>query len=95
LIERVTFFNDDTSFGVLQVKANGHRDLISVVGSLPSANPGEWVTAEGQWYAREPVWRRGGRCAAITGADPSLRFVNLVWTAAQFCADSTTCGGRA
>lgn len=49
LIERVTFFNDDTGFGVLKVKTKGHRDLVTVVGSLPSANPGEWVTAEGRW----------------------------------------------
>jgi exodeoxyribonuclease V alpha subunit len=49
LIERVTYFNEENGFGVLKVKAKGHRDLVTVVGSLPSANPGEWVTAEGQW----------------------------------------------
>jgi exodeoxyribonuclease V alpha subunit len=49
LIERVTFFNEDTGFGVIKVKAKGHRDLVTVVGSLPSANAGEWVTAEGRW----------------------------------------------
>jgi exodeoxyribonuclease V alpha subunit len=49
LFERVTFFNDDTGFGVLKVKVTGHRDLVTVVGSLPSANAGEWVVAEGRW----------------------------------------------
>jgi exodeoxyribonuclease V alpha subunit len=49
LIERVTFFNEDSGFGVLKIKAKGHRDLVTVVGSLPSANPGEWVTAQGRW----------------------------------------------
>ena len=49
LIERVTFFNEETGFGVLQVKAKGQRDLVTVVGSLPAANPGEWITAEGRW----------------------------------------------
>ncbi len=34
---------------VLKVKAKGHRDLVTVVGSLASANAGKWVTAEGQW----------------------------------------------
>jgi exodeoxyribonuclease V alpha subunit len=34
---------------VLRVKARRHRDLITVVGSLPDANPGEWLTAEGRW----------------------------------------------
>jgi exodeoxyribonuclease V alpha subunit len=49
LIERVTFFNEENGFGVLQVKAKGRRDLVTVVGSLPSVSPGEWVTAEGRW----------------------------------------------
>jgi exodeoxyribonuclease V alpha subunit len=49
LIERVTFFNEENGFVVLKVKAKGHRDQIAVVGSLPSATPGEWLTAEGRW----------------------------------------------
>ena len=49
LIERVTFFSEDTGFAVLQVKVKGHRDLVTVVGALPSANPGEWITAQGRW----------------------------------------------
>ena len=43
LIESVTFHNDENGFAVLQAKAKGHRDLITVVGSLPS-----WITAEGR-----------------------------------------------
>jgi exodeoxyribonuclease V alpha subunit len=34
---------------VLKVKAKGHRDEVTVVGSLPAVNAGEWVTAEGRW----------------------------------------------
>lgn len=34
---------------MLKVKARGHRDQVAVVGSLPSASPGEWLTAEGRW----------------------------------------------
>jgi exodeoxyribonuclease V alpha subunit len=49
LIERVTFFNEENGFAILKVKARGHRDLIAVVGSLPSVNPGEWIHAEGRW----------------------------------------------
>jgi exodeoxyribonuclease V alpha subunit len=49
LIERVTFFNEENGFAILKVKAKGHRDLIAVVGSLPSVNPGEWIHAEGRW----------------------------------------------
>ena len=49
LIERVTFFNEENGFAVLKVKAKGHRDLVTVLGSLPTVSAGEWVTAEGHW----------------------------------------------
>ena len=34
---------------MLQVKAKGHCYLVTLIGSLPSVSPGEWVTAEGRW----------------------------------------------
>lgn len=49
LIERITFYNEETGFAVLRVKAKGHRDLVTVVGTSPDVNPGEWLTAEGVW----------------------------------------------
>jgi exodeoxyribonuclease V alpha subunit len=49
LIERVTFTNEDSGFSVLKVKVKGHRDLVTVVGSLPSVSAGEWLTAQGRW----------------------------------------------
>jgi exodeoxyribonuclease V alpha subunit len=49
LIERVTFFKEETGFSVLRVKVKGHRDLVTVVASLPSVSAGEWITAEGHW----------------------------------------------
>ena len=49
LIERVTFFNEENGWAVLKVKAKGHRDHVTVVGSLPSVSAGEWLTAEGRW----------------------------------------------
>jgi exodeoxyribonuclease V alpha subunit len=49
LIERVTFFNEENGFAVLKVKAKGHRDHVTIIGSLPSVSAGEWLTAEGKW----------------------------------------------
>lgn len=49
LIERVTYFNEETGFAVLRVKASGYRDLVTVVGSLASVRAGEWLTATGTW----------------------------------------------
>lgn len=49
LIERVTFHNEETGFCVLKVKVKGHKDLVTIVGSLPSIGPGEWLEATGTW----------------------------------------------
>jgi exodeoxyribonuclease V alpha subunit len=49
LIERVTFFNEESGFCVLRLKAPGHRDEVTVIGSLPSVSAGEWLAADGWW----------------------------------------------
>ncbi len=49
VVERVTFHNEETGFAVIKIQAKGHRDLVTVVGSLPAVNPGEWLVAEGNW----------------------------------------------
>lgn len=49
LIERVSFHNEETGFCVVRVKVDGRRDLVTVVGRVPSINAGEWLTAEGAW----------------------------------------------
>src|ERR1039457_2062326 len=49
VIERVTFHNDESGFCVLRVKTKGHREEITVIGSLPSVTAGEWLSAEGRW----------------------------------------------
>ena len=72
LIERVTFFNEDTGFAVLKVKAKGHRDLVSVVGSVPSANAGEWVTAEGRWV-QDREFGQQFRAEMLTSTAPTTR----------------------
>ena len=48
-VERVTFHNHDSGFCVLRVKVKGHRDLVTVVGTLPEVRAGEWLEAEGDW----------------------------------------------
>ncbi|MGH7968706.1 MAG: SF1B family DNA helicase RecD2, partial [Limisphaerales bacterium] len=58
LIERVTFFNEENGFAVLKVKIRGEREPVTVVGSLPSANPGEWLTAEGRWVSDREFGRQ-------------------------------------
>ena len=47
LIERVTFHNEENGFCVLRVRVRGHRDEMTVLGSLPSVTAGEWLEARG------------------------------------------------
>jgi exodeoxyribonuclease V alpha subunit len=63
LIERVTFHNEDTGFAVLQVKVRGQRDLVTVVGSLASVSPGEWIHAQGRWVQDREFGRQFRRVA--------------------------------
>ncbi len=49
LVERVTFHSPETGFCVLRVKVRGRRDLITLVGSAPSVQPGEYIHASGRW----------------------------------------------
>ena len=49
LVERVTFHSPDTGFCVLRVKVRGHRELVSVLGSAASIQPGEFIQCSGRW----------------------------------------------
>ena len=49
VVERVTFHSEETGFCVLKVKAEGRRELMTVVGHLPRVTEGEYVQAEGHW----------------------------------------------
>ena len=48
-IERVTFHSEDSGFCVLRVKVRGHKELVTVVGTVASVTPGEYLECEGHW----------------------------------------------
>src|SRR5512139_4110987 len=48
-LERITFHNEENGFAVLQIKAPGRRDLVTVVGHLPLVKEGEYIDARGEW----------------------------------------------
>ena len=72
LLERVTFFNEENGFAVLKVKVQGRREEVTVVGSLPAANPGEWITAEGHWV-REREFGLQFKADLLTSTAPTSR----------------------
>jgi len=49
LVERVTFHSPDTGFCVLRVLVRGHREPVTVIGSVAAIQPGEHIQASGQW----------------------------------------------
>jgi exodeoxyribonuclease V alpha subunit len=49
VIERITFHNLDNGYCVLRVRAGGHRDLVTVVGTSQQIIAGEFVRATGSW----------------------------------------------
>ena len=49
LVERVTFHSPETGFCVLRVKVRGHRELVTVVGSAATIQPGEFIQSSGRW----------------------------------------------
>ena len=49
LVERVTFYSEESGFTVLRVKIRDRRDLVTVVGTLVDATAGEWLGASGHW----------------------------------------------
>jgi exodeoxyribonuclease V alpha subunit len=49
LVERVTFHNADNGFCVLRLKVQNKRELVTLIGHTPTAAPGEYASASGQW----------------------------------------------
>ncbi len=49
-IERVVFRNEENGFCVLRVKVRGHKELVTVTGTVPTINSGEWMAADGEWF---------------------------------------------
>jgi exodeoxyribonuclease V alpha subunit len=72
LIERVTFFNEENGFAVLKVKAKGHRDEVTVVGTSPAVSAGEWLTAEGRWV-RDREFGLQFRAELLKSAAPTTK----------------------
>ncbi len=48
-IEHITFFNPDNGFVVAKFKEKQKKELITITGIMPSVQPGEAISIEGQW----------------------------------------------
>lgn len=48
-IERITFHNEENGFCILKIKAKGHAELVTVLGTAAMVNVGAYVDCQGQW----------------------------------------------
>ena len=48
-VERITFSNEENGFTIAKLKAQGERELVTVVGTFPGINPGEVLELLGEW----------------------------------------------
>ena len=49
VLERVVFFNEENGFTVAKLQVAKRRDLVAIVGVLPSPTPGETLRLKGEW----------------------------------------------
>lgn len=48
-IERITYHNPQNGYTVAQLKPDNDRGTVSIVGNLPSPEPGQVISLEGEW----------------------------------------------
>lgn len=48
-IERITYVNEDNNYTIAKLNMRGRRDLVTILGTFPSLNPGETVKLLGEW----------------------------------------------
>jgi exodeoxyribonuclease V alpha subunit len=72
VVERVTFYSEESGFCVLRVKVRGRRELATVVGRAASVAAGEYVRAVGRW-GRDPRHGPQFRASELSIEPPTTR----------------------
>ena len=70
VLERITYANQDTGYTVARVATNRSSDLLTVVGPLLGAQPGESLRLQGRW-ASHPQYGRQFQVEAYTTVLPA------------------------
>jgi exodeoxyribonuclease V alpha subunit len=69
-VERVTFHNEENGYCVLRVTVEKQRDLVTVIGHLPTVNAGEEIAASGTWVQNAEFGRQF-RADNMSSAEPN------------------------
>jgi exodeoxyribonuclease V alpha subunit len=70
VLERITYANEETGYTVARVATNRSSDLLTVVGPLLGAQPGESLRLQGRW-ASHPQYGRQFQVEAYTTVLPA------------------------
>ncbi len=70
IVERVTYYNEETGYSVLRLSVTGQPGLVTVVGNLPEVQPGESLRLEGSWTVHPQYGRqfKAERCEQVLPA---------------------------
>lgn len=68
VVERTTYLNSETGFAVLQCRAKGYPELVTVVGNMPEVHSGSVLSLEGAWK----MDARYGRQFSVTKFEETL-----------------------
>ena len=49
ILERIVFFNGENGFTVARLQVARRRELVTIIGALPSPTPGETLRLKGEW----------------------------------------------
>jgi len=58
IVERVTYYNEESGYSVVRLDVPGQHDLVTVVGNLPEMQPGESLRLEGVWTTHQQYGRQ-------------------------------------
>lgn len=49
VVERLTYHSSESGYSVARLKASGHKDLVTIVGSFPNIQAGQTLKLFGFW----------------------------------------------
>lgn len=79
IIERITFYSEESGFCVLQVKSKGKKDLITVTAKAVAIHAGEYIECGGHWandkkfgLQFKAVWLKSVQPSTLEGIEKYL-----------------------
>src|ERR1700677_3471869 len=79
IIERITFYSEESGFCVLRVKAKGQRDLVTVTAKAAAIHAGEFIECGGNWINDKKfglqfkaIWLKSVQPSSLEGIEKYL-----------------------